>query len=299
MRSSNITANVLIYSVALIALSGFTFKPALVPTDEIMSGGPPKDGIPSLTYPKMETTESAGIWLKPRDELIGVKINGQARAYPLRILNWHEVVNDRIGSRKVVITYCPLCGSGVAFDSEDQFGVSGLLYQSDVLLYDRKTESLWSQLTAQAITGPRMGERLKPIPIEHTTWEDWSRRHPETQVLSRHTGHQRDYGHDPYSSYRYSPETFFPVSNHDRRLHAKAWVIGLSINGKARAWDTAALKKAGELTENWNGRRLTVRYHAEGNRAEVLDAESGKSLNTTSLYWFAWAAFHPETELYY
>jgi len=291
--------NVLIYGVALIVLSGFTLKPALVPTDEIMSGGPPKDGIPSLTYPKMETSESAGTWLKPRDELIGIRINGLARAYPLRILNWHEVVNDRIGSRKVVITYCPLCGSGVAFDSEDQFGVSGLLYQSDVLLYDRKTESLWSQLRAQAITGPRMGERLKSMPIEHTNWEDWSQRHPETQVLSRHTGHQRDYGRDPYGSYRKTPEIFFPVTNHDKRLSAKAWVIGLSMDGKAKAWDIAALRKSGELKENWNGKRLIVRFHPSGNRAEIIDATTGEKLPVISLYWFAWAAFHPETELYY
>lgn len=285
--------------VVLTGLSGFTLKPSLVPSYEIMSGGPPKDGIPALTNPKMESADAAGHWLRPADEIIGLDLNGRARAYPLRILNWHEIVNDRIGSRHFVITYCPLCGSGMAFDSADTFGVSGLLYQSDVLLYDRKTESLWSQLMAQAISGPRMGERLKTLHIEHTSWQDWRQRHPQSQVMSLDTGYYRDYSRDPYESYRSTAATMFPVSHDDGRLPTKAWVIGLSLDGKARAWEIRALSRAGERRENWHGKRLIIRYHPTGGRAEVVDAASGKPLPTVSLYWFAWAAFHPDTELYH
>jgi len=282
----------------LFCLGGFTFQPSLIPRAKILSGGPPKDGIPALVDPETESAREAGRWLHPDDEVLGIVIRGTARAYPLRILNWHEIVNDHIGGRHFVITYCPLCGSGMAFDSNDVFGVSGLLYQSDVLLYDHKTGSLWSQLMAQAVTGPRTGERLKMLHIEHTTWRDWQRRHPESRVLSRNTGYFRDYDHDPYSAYRHQQGTMFPVSNTDSRLPARAWVTGLSLNGRARAWEISALAKAGERRENWYGRQLIIRYHPDGNRAEVLDAATGRPLPTVSLFWFAWVAFHPETELF-
>jgi len=299
MDSIRTAIKVIAFSVALTGLSGFTLKPSLVPSPEIMSGGPGKDGIPALTNPEMESADAASHWLRPADELIGIEISGQARAYPLRILNWHEIVNDHIGGRHFVITYCPLCGSGMAFDSADTFGVSGLLYQSDVLLYDRKTESLWSQLMAQAISGPRMGEKLKMLHIEHTSWQDWRQRHPQSQVMSMDTGYYRDYSYDPYTSYRLTNRTMFPVSHDDDRLPGKAWVMGLNLNGRARAWEISALQKAGERRETWHGKKLIVRYHNAGNRAEVIDAVSGKPLPTVALYWFAWAAFHPDTELYH
>ncbi len=299
MNGRDMAARLLVPLVVWTGLSGLALHPSLVPRDEILSGGPPKDGIPALTDPETESAREAGRWLRPSDTVLGVVISGQARAYPLRILNWHEIVNDRIGDRRFVVTYCPLCGSGMLFDSSDIFGVSGLLYQSDVLLYDRKTESLWSQLMARAVTGPRIGERLKMLPAEHTTWRDWHRRHPQSRVLSRRTGYSRDYEHDPYAFYRRRAGTMFPVRNADQRLHAKAWVIGLSLHGHARAWDIAALARVGELREHWQGRRLIIRYHADGNRAEVLDATTGRPLPAVSLYWFAWAAFHPDTELYH
>jgi len=283
---------------ALVCLAGFSFHPSLVPRNEILAGGPPKDGIPALVDPKTESANEAGHWLRPDDEVLGVVFHGMARAYPLRILNWHEIVNDHVGGKRLVITYCPLCGSGMAFDSRDIFGVSGLLYQSDVLLYDRRTESLWSQLMAQAVTGPRAGERLKMLHVEHTTWRDWQHRYPESRVLSRDTGYFRDYEHDPYADYRHREGTMFPVGNTDSRLPAKAWVIGLSMGNRARAWAVSALASAGERRENWHGWQLVIRYHAEGNRAEVLDAASGRPLPTVSLYWFAWVAFHPETEVF-
>jgi len=280
----------------LLFLSGFTLKPSLIPQGDILSGGPPKDGIPALTFPKVEPGALGDMWLNDEDRILGVVVNGHARAYPVRILNWHEIINDRIGKKDFVISYCPLCGSGLAFDTMDQFGVSGMLYQSDVLLYDKRTETLWSQLMMQAVAGPRMGEPLKTMPVTHTTWKAWHKRYPNTTVLSRHTGYYRDYNRNPYGGYGKSRGIFFPVRNHDDRLHPKAWVIGLELDGASRAWDISAIKQAGELHETWNHHDLIIR-NREG-IVEIVDKTSGKRLDGIILYWFAWATFHPDTTLY-
>ncbi|MBL4760868.1 MAG: DUF3179 domain-containing protein, partial [Mariprofundaceae bacterium] len=138
-------ARALVILMAFI-LQGFSLSPAIIPIDQIVSGGPPKDGIPALNTPRMVTAEVAKTWLQADDRVLGVVVGKQARAYPIRILNWHEIVNDRLGKQSLVVTWCPLCGSGMVFNSDDRFGVSGRLYQSDVLLYDHRTQSLWSQL---------------------------------------------------------------------------------------------------------------------------------------------------------
>jgi hypothetical protein len=278
-----------------LGLSAFVLSPSRVPEGQILSGGPPKDGIPALTYPKTETATAADRWLKPDDTVLGIVLDGQARAYPVRILNWHEIVNDRINKHRFVINYCPLCGSGMAYDSNDLFGVSGLLYQSDVLLYDHKTESLWSQLMMQAVTGPRMGERMEVLPIEHTQWTTWKAQHPDTSVLSRQTGFSRNYGRNPYAGYETTEATYFPVNHKDSRLHAKTWVIGLSLGNQHKAWTLDSLKKSGSHTETWKGHELS--FDVNGESIRILDMQAGKRLPVTRLYWFAWSTFHPETEL--
>jgi len=284
--------------VTAMLLTGFSTKPSIVPAERIIPGGPPKDGIPALTYPKSVPAQVAVTWLKAEDHVLGIIIDGKARAYPVRILNWHEIVNDRIDGRNFVITYCPLCGSGMAFDSNDQFGVSGLLYESDVLLYDRKTESLWSQLMAQAVAGPRAGERLTMLPLAHTSWRQWLKAHPDTTVLSRHTGYYRDYDRNPYAGYERTAVVYFPVQYKDNRLHPKAWVIGLEINGKHRAWDMGALKKVGQIRETWQGVPLLINYDKQGESVEIINTQTGETLPAIRLYWFAWFTFHPHTELY-
>ncbi|MDQ6986362.1 MAG: DUF3179 domain-containing protein [Mariprofundaceae bacterium] len=279
-----------------IALGAFSFAPSLVPRDEILPGGPPKDGIPALTRPAIESAAQANRWLDDSDMILGIEMNKQSRAYPLRILNWHEIANDRIAGKKIVITYCPLCGSGMAFDSDDEFAVSGLLYQSDVLLYDRKTETLWSQLMMRAVAGIRSGETLKTLPVTHTTWRAWRNLHPETTVLSRHTGYRRDYSRDPYAGYAQNPALIFPVRHQDERLHAKTWVIGVETAHAARAWKIDDIRKLGELNETWNGQKIVIRYQNEA--VTIRDQASGQQLNSVVLYWFAWAAFHPQTSLF-
>ena len=152
--------------------NGYLLNDALIPADEIHHGGPPRDGIPAIDTPQFVDADAAG-FLKPSDRVLGIERNGVRKAYPVAILNWHEIVNDRFADEPLVVTYCPLCGTGIAYLSvsggvELKFGVSGLLYNSDMLLYDRETESLWSQISRQAISGPMKGRKLKSVPVMHT-----------------------------------------------------------------------------------------------------------------------------------
>ncbi|MDX8404904.1 MAG: DUF3179 domain-containing protein [Mariprofundus sp.] len=267
----------------------------MINTDQIIAGGPPKDGIPALTKPKLDTVKTAMQWLDDQDQVLGVVIDGMARAYPIRILNWHEIVNDQIARQSLVVTYCPLCGSGMAFNSKDKFGVSGLLYQSDVLLYDRKSESLWSQLMMQAVAGSRAGEQLTQLAVEHTSWKMWREQHPDSTVISRDTGYQRDYHRNPYAGYESISGSYFPVKHHDARLASKSWVIGLTMGKFNKAWSLEYLKGRGSHDALWHGRQINIEVN--GDAVSMWDSKTGKQLPVTRLYWFAWATFHPDTEL--
>lgn len=282
-------------------LNGFDLERATIAIDR---GGPPRDGIPAIDKPVWVPPERSG--LQPKDRVLGLVVGNAARAYPVRILNWHEVVNDRIAGKPVVVTYCPLCGTGMAFEpapgtAEKGYGVSGLLYNSDVLLYDRATESLWSQILSQAVTGPMHGTRLKPLALTHTSWADWRQRHPDTQVLSTQTGFDRDYSRDPYALYASVPELWFEVQQLDYRHPNKAWVLGVRIGGAAKAYPFSALDKAlgasGELRDTVGGQPLRIRYHREHAVAEALYPDGRPFAGITS-FWFAWVAFHPKTEVW-
>lgn len=286
-----------------IERNGFRLDGAAVPADEILPGGPPRDGIPALYDPRFVPAKRAD-HLRPDDRVLGVARGGIARAYPIAILSWHEVVNDRFGDEPVAVTFCPLCGTGMAFAArvggrELDFGVSGLLYNSDVLLYDRQTESLWSQIMAQAVTGPMKGERLEFLPTAHTTWADWRARHPGTEVLSPETGHRRDYARDPYQGYRESERLAFPVAVQDRRLHPKEQVIGISLGGEHKAYPFSALARSGRdsIEDRVGGQLIRVEFDPQARTGQVFDAD-GKELPSLISFWFAWAAFHPETSLF-
>jgi hypothetical protein len=168
--------------------NGFDLDGAAVPVDEIGKTGVRRDGIPSIDDPKFVTADGAD-FLRDGDRVIGVYRNGLARAYPIRILDRHEVVNDVFDGEAILVTYCPLCYTGMVFSTQAKdfglkFGVSGLLYNSDVLLYDRSTGSLWSQILSTAITGPLKGMKLPAVPASHTTWRQWRERHPTMTVLT-------------------------------------------------------------------------------------------------------------------
>ncbi|MFC1748654.1 DUF3179 domain-containing protein [Pseudomonadota bacterium] len=267
--------------------------------EEIHRGGPPRDGIPSIDNPDFSTPRLSN-HLPATDRVLGLSHKGESKAYPISIMNWHEIVNDTIGDMPVVVTFCPLCGTGVAFSSHAggkrlNFGVSGLLYNSDVLLYDRETESLWSQLLTRSISGPMKGTRLKLIPLEHTTWGDWIKRHPDTKVLSENTGYARDYDRDPYAGYENSQGTYFPVSHRDPRYHPKERVLGIEIKGIFKAYPFAELSKTnGLINDHINGTPVTIHYDKESHSARIQGAK-GENLAGITAFWFAWIAFHPES----
>lgn len=282
--------------------NGFDLREALIPMNEIISGGPPRDGIPAIDHPKFTVAAEAD-YLKAFDRVLGIVRNGIAKAYPIRILNWHEIVNDKFGDEPVVITYCPLCGSGVAYlaivgGEPRTFGVSGLLYNNDVLLYDRETESLWSQILSRAVSGHSKRSELQMIPLLYTTWADWKKRHPESVVLSTNTGFSRDYGRDPYGGYEESERIMFPLAHRDNRYNAKEVVLGVEVNDKYIAFPFSELEKAASpVKRKFNGTELIVNFDAFHESASVTNT-AGEVIPGIILYWFAWVAFHPDTEVF-
>lgn len=282
--------------------NGFDLGASLVPVGEIEPGGPPRDGIPAIDHPHFVSAAQAD-FLADDDRVLGIDRNGIRKAYAVRILNYHEIVNDRYGHDAVLVSYCPLCGTGMAFlapvdGPARSFGVSGLLYNSDVLLYDRETDSLWSQLMKQAISGPLRGQRLQQIAMAHTSWRDWRSRHPDTLVLSTDTGSRRDYTRSPYAGYEDSPELYFPVRHTDTRYHPKEPVIGLSVGDVHKAYPFSELSRTqGLVQDRVAGREVQVYYDRHNRTGRVLAAD-GSELPSTISYWFAWLAFHPDSGVY-
>jgi len=283
-----------------MTMNGFDLDEPLVAEDQIKRGGPPRDGIPSIDKPKFVSAADVD-YLKADDRVLGLVINNEARAYPITILNWHEIVNDEYAGKAVIISYCPLCGTGMAFEPElpvKEFGVSGLLYNSDVLLYDRETESLWSQILAKSINGPLKGNSLKPLPLTHTSWQDWQTQHPDSLVLSTNTGYTRDYSKSPYGGYEKSNKIFFPVSASDQRFHNKEWVLGVNIGESFKAYPFSELEKTtSPVIDSISGHRVEVFFDRENSSASARD-EQGREMPTVMAYWFAWYAFHPDTEVF-
>jgi hypothetical protein len=219
----------------------------VVPLDQIVSGGPPRDGIPSIDTPKFISTEEASSnFLQGSDLVIGLEVNGDMRAYPLKILVWHEIVNDNVGGIPVAVTYCPLCFTSQVFSRNVdgqvvEFGTSGKLYNSNLVMYDRTSESLWSQAMSKGIVGKYAGKDLERIPFDITAWNEWKKLHPESKVLSTDTGFGRPYGVDPYGNYYTEPNILFPVSHKDDRFGPKEIIVGLE--------DSDGMKKAYRISD--------------------------------------------------
>jgi hypothetical protein len=282
---------------------GFDFSSLRVPIEEIHPGGPPKDGIPALTDPKLTPAAEAS-YLRPQDRVVGYAAGREARAYPLKILNYHEIVNDRVAGAAIAVTYCPLCDSVAIFDrrtplGERSFGVSGLLYNSNVLMYDRggAPESLWSQIKAEGISGPAAEKPLRTLPVELTTWQDWRTRHPGTLVLSAQTGHRRNYERNPYQGYFSQPALMFPAQPTSDRLPAKARVLGVWTSGAARAYPESAFnRQKSRVEDEVGGKKVVIAFNPDAESLRVLSAEEG--VQWMYALWFAWYAFHPETTVF-
>ena len=288
------------------ATDEFDLSNSLVPAKEIRPGGPRVDGIPAITQPRLLNADAAR-FLRPTDPVIGVAMNGDARAYPLRILDRHEIVNDQIGAVPFAVTYCPLCDSSVVFDrrSEDgtiEFGVSGKLYNSNVLMYDRPSSSessLWSQMRGGAITGPRAGAPLRTLPLEVVAWGDWKSRYPDTRVLATEGGRIRQLGPSLYEGYFRSASLMFPVEPLDDRLPTKTPILGVWGQETARAYPISAfadVQNSLKLPQEIDGVSFTLGYEPDWKSLRIVAAEDG--LQWVYSYWFAWAAFHEATEIF-
>jgi len=232
--------NITLFLICLFYISGCDVNDSadisgewLIPKDQVFDGGPGRDGIPSVDNPQFTNVNNAS-YLQDNDLVIGINIGGTIRAYPHPILDWHEIVNDDISGQKTAITYCPLTGSAIAWKrqgivSNSTFGVSGLLYNSNLIPYDRGSNSNWSQMRLQCVNGTHIGKDIETSKIIETTYKTWREIYPGSQLLSANTGFGRQYGNYPYGSYRTNGDLLFPVNNEDNRLNKKARVLGLIV----------------------------------------------------------------------
>jgi hypothetical protein len=274
----------------------------IVDPEKIVSGGPPKDGIPSIDNPKYVTVQEADQWIQDNELVLAIIYKDVKRVYPLQIMVWHEIVNDEIAGDPILITYCPLCGSGIAYKRTIEgevveFGTSGKLYNSNLVMYDRKTNSYWTQIDGLAIVGELTGMRLDAVSIDTVVWRDWKKTHPDSEVLSQITGYTRAYGRDPYGSYYEDSFLFFPVENEDSRIHPKTVVFGIEVKGQYKAYPEETLKEEGTIEDTINGVRLRVE-RTEAGVVTVTDLDTGVEIVKERDFWFAWYAFHPDTGLY-
>jgi hypothetical protein len=240
-----------------------------ISTDEVMSGGPPRDGIPPIDNPQFISPDEASEWLADNEPVVIFTHDEDARAYPLQILTWHEIVNDEVGGLPVSVTFCPLCNATVVFDRRlgDEvydFGVSGLLRNSDLIMWDRQTESLWQQFTGEGIVGDLAGAHLQMLPSAIVSFADFRITHPDGLVLSRETGHNRRYGQNPYVGYDtigQNPFLFRGVV--DGRLPAMVRVITVSFDELDIAYPLPTLAEMGVINDEQAGQPIAV-FHAPG-----------------------------------
>ena len=253
------------------------FPPPVIDPNLIVSGGPPPDGIPSIDVPQFVRPEDAIFITSDEEPVISIEINGDARAYPVQILTWHELVNDVVGDVPVAVAYCPLCNSAVAFEREFgkrtlTFGTSGSLYQSALVMYDRQTESLWAHFTGEGIVGHFAGAQLTNVPVQTVSFGAWREANPDGMVLSTDTGFRRNYGSNPYVGY--DREDSGPIGSFfngavDPRLLAKARIVGVSDDNGSVAVRLEDVAEVGTLPITEAGRNLIV-FHQNG-LASALD----------------------------
>jgi hypothetical protein len=292
------------------------FSRHLVPLSEFQSGGPGKDGIPALDHPRF-VRASAVHWLAFREPVIELAVGRDVRAYPLQILIWHEIVNDQVGGVPVAVTFCPLCNTALAFDRRVggrtlSFGTTGNLRNSDLVMYDRQSESWWQQFGGEALVGRYAGTSLRELPARIVAWREFERLHPHGLVLTRATGFSRPYGENPYTGYddAASPP-FFPVAHsNDHRLQPKERVVFLERGKDAVAVPFTVLKRRRIVGVTVGGYHLVVRWRA--GVASALDSaliprgrdvgsagvtENGRPVEFDEPFWFAVAAFRPGTRI--
>jgi hypothetical protein len=334
------------------------FRFHTVPYEDIWSGGLGKDDVPTLDDPMFEPVTAADARLHPLEPVIALEFDNVAKAYPLRILTWHEIVNDSIASVPITVTFCPLCNSALAFirrldGTVYEFAVSGNLRNSDLIMRDRQTQSWWQQFTGESIAGTNAGKRLTVLPAAIVSWEDFREAHPDGQVLTEQTGHDLPYGTTPYAGYDRADKQPRLYDGEDERLLPKERVAAASIAGEHIAYPYSVLQQERVVNDEINAQPFAVFYQA--GTLSVLDSSKivdSRPVGTTALFsrthgerpltfvfnaelsafmdietqstwdifgtaqsgplqgqrltrlihqdhfWFAWAAFHPDTTVY-
>ncbi|MDA0262720.1 MAG: DUF3179 domain-containing protein [Chloroflexi bacterium] len=262
-----------------------------VPYDEFLSGGPPRDGIPPLDNPRFDSIDQADGWLAGMEPVISFEINGDQRAYPLQVLIWHEIVNDVVGGVPVAVTFCPLCNSAIVFERTVggrvlDFGTTGNLRNSDLVMWDRQTESWWQQFTGEAIVGVMAGTRLTFLPAPIVSWQDFMTYQPDGKVLSKDTGFDRRYGQNPYVGYdRVDEPPFLLLGDSDGRLQPKERVAAVTVDGVNAAFPFAVLAEEGAVNYRVNGVDLAVLFKSGTNSAlDGARIESSKDIGSTGVF---------------
>lgn len=282
----------------------FDWSNLTIDRGDLHVGGPGKDGISSLKDPPSVPAAEAD-FLPADARVIGVRLpDGTARAYPIAVLNWHETINDTLGDLPIAVIYGPLCDSvSVVVRRLDEqayvFGNSGMLANSNVVLYDRTDHALYAQLAPGWLSGPNAGRSLPHLPWTVTTLGDWRERFPDSTVLSLKTGYSRPYRQNPYASYFRSEELYSPLMSYDSRLPSKTRVIGVRVGEALRAYPLADIRQGdvpgAAVTDTLGDKRVVLRAWGEESAEVVELPEGGEAVYT---FWFAWAGFHPNTEIY-
>jgi hypothetical protein len=268
------------------------FSRHTAPYSEIFSGGPPKDGIPAIDAPQFISVAEADAWLEPQEPIILLELDGEARAYPIQVLMWHEIANDTVGGTPVAVTFCPLCNTAIAFDRRVagqvlDFGTTGRLRYSNLIMYDRQTETWWQQANGRAIAGQYAGIQLTFVSVAIIAWEEFVNAYPNGQVLSRETGFNRNYGQNPYAGYDdvNRPPFLYDGPATPEILPATARVLTIDLNGEAVAYPYEVLATAGAINDTVGTQPIVVLWKA--GTASALDAASvsgGRDVGAAAAY---------------
>jgi hypothetical protein len=282
-------------------LEGFAIGDLRVERSLLVAGGPGRDGIKSVDEPEFSHIGEA-TWVGRDTEVIGVELDGASRAYPVRMLEYHQVVNDEIDGTPVVVTYDPLSGTPITYrrrvgDRTLSFGVSGLVYNHNFVLYDRETESLWSQVLGRAIAGPLAGKALTRVSTRQETTGVWIARHVDSLFLRPPFPEKVFYRLSPYATYWVQDETIFPLAARDETYHAKELVVGVEVGNTERAYLGSILTRdGGRVDEKIDGKRVRIAYDSE---TGTFQYEVDEGVRVTEAYWLSWKAFHPKTEVWH
>jgi hypothetical protein len=291
------------------------FTRAAVALDEIVSGGPPKDGIPSIDRPKFIALAEA-THLADREPVIGLTLHGDARAYPLQVLTWHEIVNDVVGGVPVAVTYCPLCNAAIVFERTVDgvvldFGTTGLLRHSDLVMYDRQSESWWQQFTGEAIVGAMTGKALKAVPARLQSFALFKAENPQGRVLVPENPGLRAYGRNPYAGYDSAERPFLYSGDLPEGIDPMARVVVVRVAGGPRAYALERLAAEGRIEDGaivltWSAGQasaLDTRIIAEGRDVGNIVAQKRSAAGLEDLVYditfaFVVKAFHPDLDIF-